>query len=77
MLGRLEMTVDECIERYKTFMTRVFVVSWTAKAANVILPVVDKYDARVLEACIKEVVREKLGDENALLLDDREDACKV
>ncbi|KAG9649344.1 hypothetical protein KCU95_g15836, partial [Aureobasidium melanogenum] len=56
MLGRLEMTIDECIDKYKTFMT-VFTIGWFRKVTSTV-PV----GAR---------------DENAMLLDDREGACKV
>ncbi|THY67593.1 hypothetical protein D6C94_10581 [Aureobasidium pullulans] len=75
MLGRLEMSVDECIEKYKDFMKKVFAVSWRNKVRT--LTDGAKYDETVLESCIKEVVKEKLGDEDAKLLDDREEACKI
>lgn len=76
MLGRLEMTIDECIDKYKTFMTKVFTIGWFRKATSMV-PIGAKYDATILESCIREVVKEKFGDENAMLLDDREGACKV
>jgi hypothetical protein len=75
MLGRLEMSVDECIEKHKDFMKKVFAVSWRNKVRT--LTDGAKYDETVLESCIKEVVKEKLGNEDAKLLDDREEACKV
>ncbi|THZ12493.1 hypothetical protein D6C89_10792 [Aureobasidium pullulans] len=75
MLGRLEMSVDECIEKYKDFMKKVFAVSWRNKVRT--LTDGAKYDETVLGSCIKEVVKEKLGDEDAKLLDDREEACEV
>jgi hypothetical protein len=75
MLGRLEMSVDECIEIYTNFMEKVFAVSWRNKVRT--LTNGAKYDDTVLESCIKEVVKDKFGDENAKLLDDHEEACKV
>ncbi|KAH0370527.1 hypothetical protein KCU65_g2571, partial [Aureobasidium melanogenum] len=77
MLGRLEMTVDECITKYQDFMTKVFTISWLKRKAAEWHVGGDKYDAEILESCIKDVVKEKLGDENAMLLDNREGACKV
>ncbi|KAK6003120.1 hypothetical protein QM012_000965 [Aureobasidium pullulans] len=77
MLGRLEMTVDECIQKYQDFMTKVFTISWLKRKASDWHIGGDKYDAKILESCIKEVVKDRLGDENAMLLDDREGACKV
>jgi hypothetical protein len=75
MLGRLEMSVDECIERYKDLMEKVFATSWRNKVRT--LTNGAKYNETILESCIKQVVKEKLGDENAKFLDDREGACKV
>ncbi|KAH0031119.1 hypothetical protein KCU80_g11312, partial [Aureobasidium melanogenum] len=57
-------------------MTKVFTIGWFRKVTSAV-PVGAKYDATILESCIKEVVKEKLGDENAMLLDDREGVCKV
>lgn len=72
MLGRLEMTVDDCINKYEEFMDKVFAGNkWLHYARDTKF-----YDARELEKVVQNLVREKLGDENAPLFQGN-DKCKV
>lgn len=66
MLGRLEMSVDDCISAYRDLGKTVF------DKPNKTKPI---FDARILEAQIKQLVERCLGNENAALLN--EDTCKT
>ncbi|KAJ8109063.1 hypothetical protein OPT61_g7729 [Boeremia exigua] len=78
MLGRLRMSIGDCIKRYKDFMTEIFGSGYgkIGQAASLVFNG-SKYGSNDLEKVIKGIVRQELGDENAPLLDDRKDACKV
>ncbi|CAO2648169.1 Nn.00g090910.m01.CDS01 [Neocucurbitaria sp. VM-36] len=79
MLGRLKMTIDECIEKYQQFMTTVFKSSWKGKTGD-LLANGTYYDASLLEKVVKDIIREKLGNEDVKMLDESEkakNACKV
>jgi hypothetical protein len=76
MLGRLRMDVGECIERYKLFMSTVFQSSWKGKTGD-LLANGAYYDATLLENVVKAIVKEKLGSEDAKLIDDNKDGCKM
>ena len=69
MLGRLHMTVDECIEYYQKFMGTVFKHGWFKKGAH-LLGKGGLYSASTLERLIKDLLREKLGREDVDLLDE-------
>ncbi|KAB8276500.1 acyl transferase/acyl hydrolase/lysophospholipase [Aspergillus minisclerotigenes] len=56
MLGRLDMTVDECIEAYNRLMKRSFNGS--------------RFSADDIEAVIKELIKERLGESEAPLLNE-------
>lgn len=86
MLGRLEMTVDECIEKYLEFMKQIF--TWQEgwlndkrKAATQAAKTAageGLYDSSLLEGIIKRLVKEKTKEQDgeALLLNP-DGACKV
>jgi hypothetical protein len=77
MLGRLKMSIDECLAKYKRFMNTVFPPNiW--KKTN-LLAKGAMYDASALEGVIESLVKEKLGSENALLMDEQseKDSCKM
>ena len=79
MLGRLKMTVKETIEKYKAFMNKIFGKSKIKKDFDVARTGF-YYDASTLESVIKDVVREKLGTDDAPLLEDKvgdEHQCRV
>ncbi|KID62134.1 Calcium-independent phospholipase A2-gamma [Metarhizium brunneum] len=65
MLGRLEYTVDEAIEQYMNLGKEIFGKRKRCFKSS-------KYGHNTLEKCLKKVVREShLGDENALMKDER------
>lgn len=70
MLGRLQMTVRQCIDAYANFARRVFgepVSSWKLQEG--------RFKADNLEAVIKDLVKEQAqGDK---MFDPRQGACKV
>lgn len=77
MLGRLRMSVKECIKRYETLIGEVFPNSSWKRAGNWALHG-EWYDASNLERVIKDLIREKLGDSEVRLLDkDETNPCKV
>ncbi|KAE8314483.1 acyl transferase/acyl hydrolase/lysophospholipase [Aspergillus transmontanensis] len=69
MLGRLEMTVDECIEAYNRFMKRIFNVAGWKKNSRLVWKG-SRFSADNIEAVIKELNKEKLGDSEAPLLNE-------
>ncbi|KAI9715702.1 MAG: hypothetical protein M1812_005854 [Candelaria pacifica] len=68
MLGRLRMSVTECIAAYVIMSERVF-----SQPQN--LTQREKFDPQALEDAIKTIVRQKVGDQDALLQDPT--ACKT
>lgn len=83
MLGRLKMTVQECLDEYKDLMGDVFGSSWLEdyilKPARYIKDK-DFHSAAKFEEVIKKLLRKRLpgkNPEDALLMDDSQDACKV
>ena len=76
MLGRLKMSVKECIAEYEVVMKEVFPAgAWkTVRFAR------GKafYDEKPLENAIKRIVAKKLNDSDAKLLDeDESNPCKM
>ena len=65
MLGRLGMTVDECIRAYR----RVAEQAFTPKRTVSILPAPPRgaFSAQALEAAIKQIVREYCTDEECVV----------
>ncbi|OJD31457.1 patatin-like phospholipase [Diplodia corticola] len=74
MLGRLEMSIDECIEQYLKCMNKVFKDKSKLRVAGQ----GQWYDEKPLEDAIQQLVQERLPKEgkDALLLDDSK-KCKV
>ena len=75
MLGRLRMSVADCITAYLSLSDRVFRKTQhrvTAKGQ-----VQGRFDADELMRAIKQVVKEQGLPEDALLKDAPEAACKV
>ena len=62
MLGRLRMSVTECIAAYVGMSEKVFgqPQSFTQR---------EKFDPQALEDAIKTIVKQKVGDQDALLQD--------
>ncbi|KAM5343873.1 hypothetical protein ACJ41O_012410 [Fusarium nematophilum] len=80
MLGRLQMTIADCLKKYKDFMNIVFPNKWSiTKGANLLWKG-SKWDAGALEGVIKSLLKEVVGgDPDKVLLLDEESAktCKV
>jgi patatin-like phospholipase/acyl hydrolase len=76
MLGRLELSVDECIEAYTDLMARVFKHS---KLSPVSLTgnVRARFDSKELEKAIQEVIISRGGKETDKLNDGSKRGCKV
>lgn len=77
MLGRFKMSIAECLTKYKELMNTVFPPD-TWKKLN-LLRKGAMYDATTLERVIKNLVKEKLGFEDAPLMDEQseKDTCKM
>ena len=75
MLGRLQMTVDECIDAYVLLSDRIF--QKRRHRVTIKGHVQGRFDSDELEKVIKEIVVKKGLEENALLQDSRDAKCKV
>ncbi|KAF5379699.1 hypothetical protein D9615_005735 [Tricholomella constricta] len=77
MLGRLQMTIPECIEAYINMASKIFSATPEEKSANFKKTGV-YYKKDNLEKVLKDIIRQKTGDENAPMLDpDTNNRCKV
>ncbi len=75
MLGRLQMTVDECIDAYVSLSDTIF--QKRRHRITIKGHVQGRFDSDELEKAIKEIVIRKGLEENALLQDSRDAKCKV
>ena len=75
MLGRLQMTTDECIDAYVSLSDQVF--QKQRHRVTVKGHVQGRFDSNELEKAIREIVVEKGLEEDALLQDSRDAKCKV
>lgn len=76
MLGRLEMSIDDCIKAYSSMMDSVF----TKKQHRVDIRggIQARFDTAELEKCIKSIVQQyTLGNNQDALMRDRDVSCKV
>ncbi|VBB78499.1 Putative protein of unknown function [Podospora comata] len=75
MLGRLQMTVDNCIHAYTSLSDSVF----EKKSSRVTIKgkLQGRFDAAELERAVKKILVERGLDENALLKDAPDAPCKV
>ena len=68
MIGRLRMNIDDCINDYETLGARVFGRSrWFSVRMCPFFWFRDKYDHKVLEKVIQDVVRERAPKEAGFL----------
>lgn len=76
MLGRLEMSVDECIDRYIKLISTVFEKKsrWPVSLSGNIR---SRFDATKLESAIKDVVTSHGAEETDLFNDGCERGCRV
>ena len=75
MLGRLEMTVDECIDAYVSLSDKVF--QKQRHRVTIKGHIQGRFDSDKLENAIKEIVVRKGLEEDVLLQDSRDAKCKV
>ncbi len=75
MLGRLQITVDECIDAYVSLSDTIF----QKRRYHITIKghVQGRFDSDELKKAIKEIVIRKGLEENALLQDSRDAKCKV
>ncbi|OCL05393.1 FabD/lysophospholipase-like protein [Glonium stellatum] len=75
MLGRLRMSIDECIVAYLSLSDRVF----QKKRHRVTIKgnIQERFSSEELTRAVKEVIKEQGLQENVLLKDAPEAACKV
>ena len=77
MLGRLSMTVDECIKAYEDLADRVFGHPRQFHIRKPPFVPRDKYDHRLLEGIIKEIVKRRTGSVTTWFQQPNEDMCKT
>ena len=81
MLGRLKMSVADCINSYKKLMSTVFVKKAPFFSLNPFATTFFGqgyfYDSAPLEIAIKEVIKEAKQDPEVLLNDPNTNGCKV
>ena len=76
MLGRLEMSIDDCIDAYSNMMDKVF--KKKAKRLKLNGELQARFDTAELERCIKFVVKTYgMGRDENLLMQDHKLKCKV
>ena len=75
MLGRLKLSIDECINAYLSLSDRVF----RKKRHRVTIKgnIQGRFDSEELQRAVKEIVTKQGLHENTLLKDESDDACKV
>ncbi|KAG6916206.1 hypothetical protein DXG01_007836 [Tephrocybe rancida] len=77
MLGRLQMTIPECIEVYTSLASDIFSASFLERGKN-FATTGAYYKKDKFEAGLKKIIKEKTGNENASMLDpDPNNKCKV
>ena len=74
MLGRLKMSIDECIDAYLSLLDRVFQKRHPVTTKGNIQ---GRFDSEELERVVKEVITKQGLQEDTLLKDVSDDACKV
>lgn len=75
MLGRLQMTVDECIDAYVSLSDQIF--QKQRHRMTIHGRVQSQFDSDKLERAIKEIVVRRGLAEDALLKDSPDAKCKV
>lgn len=75
MLGRLRMSLDECINAYLSLLDRVFQKKRHRVSAKGVIQ--GRFDLQELERAVKAVVKGQGLQEDALLKDATNAACKV
>jgi hypothetical protein len=79
MLGRLEMSVKDCITKYKALSDKIFakwLIGDDAIQKGRIGFTGARYDSSIVETVFQQLVEQELGDKHAPLLNER-GRCKV
>lgn len=76
MLGRLRMTVDQCIDVYNDLSSKIFAAGILSQVGSGATTGA-RYSSQVLEDSIKAIVKKHAGDADAPMLDPNQDGCKV
>lgn len=77
MLGRLEMSVDECIAAYSDLAAAVFSEKVRRIPVNRKGEVRPRFDSAVLESAIKKVISQNGASETDMLNDGIERGCRT
>ena len=75
MLGRLKLSITECIKAYTSLSDRIF--QKKRKPVTIKGKLHGRFDSEELERAVKEVTTSQGLVEDALLKDTSDDACKV
>ncbi|KAI9676684.1 MAG: hypothetical protein M1829_003003 [Trizodia sp. TS-e1964] len=75
MLGRLKMSIDDCIDAYLQLSDRIF--QKKRHRVTVVGKIQGRFDSDELELAVKEVIKAQGVPEGALSKDDPGTACKV
>jgi hypothetical protein len=81
MLGRLKMSIEECIDAYLQISKEVFQpkrswLNWPAKVKD-ILNLGEQFDSKKLEAKIKDIVKKSGESVDAMLKIEDNPKCRV
>lgn len=74
MLGRLQMSIDECIQAYNDLSSKIF---HNNRGSLAVASGKSRYSSRVFETVIKEFIRDRTGDSDSLMMTETEPTCKV
>lgn len=75
MLGRLRMTVADCITSYLELSDQIF--RKEAHRVTIKGEIQGRFDSEVLARAVKKVIRDHGLEEDALLKDESDNTCKV
>lgn len=75
MLGRLKMSIDECIGAYLSLSDDIF--HKKRHRVTVKGKIQGRFDSDELERAVKAIVKDRGFEEEVLLKDDPASACKV
>jgi len=76
MLGRLKMTIPECVAAYTSLASQIFSADPVQKAFNFTNSGA-YYTKENFEKGLRQIIKQKTGDENAPMLDPDTKNCKV
>ena len=77
MLGRLEMSVDECITAYSDLAAAVFSEKRSRIPFNMTGKVKSRFDSAKLQSAINNVLTQSGASETDLLVDGTERGCRT